>query len=78
VSDAKISHFGDEQGLKKSFGTPASETMTNVENPAEEQEIATSSDGRAQAPLEPEIGGRSGPEPTRYGDWEKGGRCIDF
>ena len=27
-----------------------------------------------------EIGGRpSGePEPTRYGDWEKSGRCIDF
>ena len=25
-----------------------------------------------------EIGGRKGPEPTRYGDWEKGGRCIDF
>lgn len=33
-------------------------------------------------PAEPpprELGGRkSGPEPTRYGDWEKGGRCIDF
>lgn len=26
----------------------------------------------------PEVGGRSGPEPTRYGDWEKNGRCIDF
>lgn len=25
-----------------------------------------------------EIGGRRGPEPTRYGDWEKNGRCIDF
>ena len=25
-----------------------------------------------------EIGGRDGPEPTRFGDWEKGGRCIDF
>ena len=25
-----------------------------------------------------EIGGRKGPEPTRYGDWEKSGRCIDF
>jgi hypothetical protein len=25
-----------------------------------------------------EIGGRNGPEPTRYGDWEKNGRCIDF
>jgi hypothetical protein len=28
--------------------------------------------------LPPEIGGRDGPEPTRYGDWEKAGRCIDF
>jgi len=25
-----------------------------------------------------EIGGRDGPEPTRYGDWERNGRCIDF
>lgn len=25
-----------------------------------------------------EIGGRDGPEPTRFGDWEKSGRCIDF
>jgi hypothetical protein len=25
-----------------------------------------------------EIGGREGPEPTRFGDWEKAGRCIDF
>lgn len=25
-----------------------------------------------------EIGGRQGPDPTRYGDWEKNGRCIDF
>ena len=25
-----------------------------------------------------EHGGRDGPEPTRYGDWEKNGRCIDF
>ena len=25
-----------------------------------------------------EVGGPSGPEPTRYGDWERAGRCIDF
>jgi hypothetical protein len=25
-----------------------------------------------------EIGGPAGPEPTRFGDWEKNGRCIDF
>jgi hypothetical protein len=25
-----------------------------------------------------EVGGREGLDPTRYGDWEKAGRCIDF
>jgi hypothetical protein len=25
-----------------------------------------------------EIGGPKGLEPTRYGDWEVGGRCSDF
>ena len=25
-----------------------------------------------------EQGGPKGPEPTRYGDWEKDGRCTDF
>jgi len=32
----------------------------------------------AQPKLPPEIGGQKGPEPTRYGDWEKNGRCTDF
>ena len=27
---------------------------------------------------EKEIGGPTGPEPTRYGDWEKNGICHDF
>jgi len=30
------------------------------------------------APPPREIGGPKGPEPTRYGDWEVGGRCTDF
>ena len=31
------------------------------------------------APAPQEFGGRKGGlEPTRYGDWEKDGRCIDF
>lgn len=37
----------------------------------------------APAPADPskkpkEIGGPKGPEPTRYGDWERGGLCVDF
>jgi hypothetical protein len=31
---------------------------------------------RDEAPAE--YGGPRGKEPTRYGDWEKNGRCIDF
>ena len=26
----------------------------------------------------PELHGPDGPEPTRFGDWERRGRCIDF
>lgn len=35
-------------------------------------------DTRPDPDTVPEIGGRKGPDPTRYGDWEKNGRCIDF
>lgn len=28
--------------------------------------------------LPPELGGRDGPEPVRYGDWEKKGLAVDF
>ncbi|MFN3845481.1 MAG: DUF1674 domain-containing protein [Paracoccaceae bacterium] len=28
--------------------------------------------------LPTELGGRNGPEPVRYGDWEKKGIAIDF
>ena len=31
-----------------------------------------------QAVSKKELGGPKGPEPTRYGDWERNGRCIDF
>jgi hypothetical protein len=35
---------------------------------------------RAEKPLDlpPERGGRNGPEPVRYGDWEKNGIAYDF
>ena len=35
---------------------------------------------KAQKPSagEPEVGGRDGPDPARYGDWEKGGIASDF
>jgi hypothetical protein len=32
----------------------------------------------ARGEIARETGGPKGLEPTRYGDWEKAGRCIDF
>jgi hypothetical protein len=39
---------------------------------------AAAGDGEPVPSRRGEIGGPAGPEPTRFGDWEKGGRCIDF
>jgi len=51
------------------------EQLQQQDSASEEQLPATAP---TQEPIK-EIGGRSdGLEPTRYGDWEKNGRCIDF
>lgn len=49
--------------------TAADETPSGHDTP-------TAPDDKADRPAE--IGGRNGPDPTRFGDWEKAGRCIDF
>lgn len=41
-------------------------------------EAATTPMPEKPADAKKEVGGPKGLEPTRYGDWEKGGRCIDF
>ncbi len=48
--------------------------------PRTRQTPAAPAAGATVAPKQPsgEKGGPKGPEPTRYGDWEKGGRCFDF
>lgn len=47
--------------------------------PAGDAEAAATADAARQADSAgKEIGGPAGPEPTRYGDWERKGRCIDF
>ena len=43
-----------------------------------EGEAAAAVKPTAPPALPKEIGGASGPEPTRYGDWEHKGRCTDF
>ena len=50
-------------------------------NPPDPEAVAEESKTkrkRQPTPTVPEFGGPEGPEPTRYGDWEKKGRCYDF
>ncbi|WP_240625570.1 DUF1674 domain-containing protein [Stenotrophobium rhamnosiphilum] len=61
---------------------PAEKAMSLAELLKSEQADATASSSKVTTTtpgVVAEIGGRvDGPEPTRYGDWEKNGRCIDF
>jgi hypothetical protein len=49
----------------------------NASDPAK-LEPAAADANRQDQPEVAEINGPKGPEPTRYGDWERKGRCVDF
>jgi hypothetical protein len=71
--NAKERHMDDQS-------TPAELPPPNLP-PAAQRALAEAEARRAAAaPLDlpPELGGRKGPEPVRYGDWEKKGLAIDF
>ncbi|KAJ4958033.1 hypothetical protein NE237_025144 [Protea cynaroides] len=62
-------------------GIPAhlSKSEGNLENPDSSGQTNEEEDDDLDINEETgEIGGPKGPEPTRYGDWERGGRCSDF
>lgn len=52
-----------------------------VLTPAAQRALAEAAERRAleeRRSAEGEIGGPAGPEPTRFGDWERKGICVDF
>lgn len=60
--------------------TDAPEIRDNLPEPAK-RALAEAEERRKKAKeleLPTELGGRDGPEPVRYGDWEKKGIAIDF
>jgi len=49
--------------------------------PEAERALAEAEERRKNAQIQvvpKELGGRKGPDPVRYGDWEKKGIAIDF
>ena len=65
--DDQIEETSSEgDGPESSADTKSNTTGEDRENLSKDQEGKT------------EIGGREGLDPTRFGDWEINGRCIDF
>jgi hypothetical protein len=60
-----------EQPTKR---TPSPEALRALAEAAERRRLAE----LAKSAAAKEIGGQSGPDPVRYGDWEKGGIASDF
>jgi len=55
------------------------QTKPRVPTPEAQRALAEAEERRKQAEnLPPEQGGPPGPEPTRYGDWERKGIAVDF
>jgi len=67
IPDAPIE---EPPGPDQPPGTPEDEPPAG--DPPQEKPL------RMAGGLAPEIGGPAGPEPTRYGDWERKGRVSDF
>ena len=61
------------------IGSSESNDMSvNSKTVAQQKPSNTNEDGEYVNPQTGEIGGPKGPEPTRYGDWERNGRTYDF
>ena len=70
-SDAKT------KDVVSSLPSPALRATSPATGRGDPLPLPVAGEGRGEG-LPREIGGRDGPEPTRFGDWEKAGRCIDF
>ena len=53
-------------------------SKSTVDTADSKEESVTEEAANEMPERQKEIGGRGGLDPTRYGDWEKAGRCIDF
>lgn len=77
AQNAIILRLQNKRGWRMSYDEQESEN--NARNEAPQASSSQAQQDRLVPPVKiKEIGGPKGPEPTRFGDWEKNGRCIDF
>ncbi|GAU28172.1 hypothetical protein TSUD_313310 [Trifolium subterraneum] len=92
ASNHSLLRTGSEQHLTRSVSISvtrllfSSSTQHHNDNTVREQTISPRYNKQSQTEQQQEdvnketgeVGGPKGPEPTRYGDWERNGRCSDF
>jgi len=73
MSDLKPGHIRQQAKIPLTSTSPSKVSVEAEKKPA-------TTDKKTENPKKPaqEIGGPEGLEPTRYGDWERNGRCVDF
>lgn len=74
---SKSAPVGDDQDFQRDQQDSESEGQERSDREAHGDGDPSTRGNRDQEQPR-EIGGRKGPDPVRYGDWEKNGRCIDF
>ncbi|EXB84238.1 hypothetical protein L484_000138 [Morus notabilis] len=72
-SSAQKPQYDQENMNKEQREAIAKDLENEKEDGVEDEEEGTSLNEQTG-----EVGGPRGPEPTRYGDWERNGRCYDF
>ncbi|XVE64375.1 hypothetical protein DITRI_Ditri07aG0096000 [Diplodiscus trichospermus] len=67
-----------QPGLNHEEKAEEKREAVKIEKKEEEEKDDGDEDGDYMNKETGEVGGPRGPEPTRYGDWERNGRCYDF
>lgn len=86
VADAgQAGTFGESDNVESALTNEVDGGPPRSLTPAAERALAEAAERRKAAAdadeakgSEKELGGQRGPEPTRFGDWEKGGIISDF
>lgn len=69
--------MNEKSELNKNAGESVESIAQHIDSAADTGDKKVN-DLASVKPLEKEINGPKGLEPTRYGDWESKGRCYDF
>lgn len=68
----------DQTGAGEATGEVSRRLSPEAERALAEADARRKAADAAAAQRPREVGGRNGPDPVRYGDWEKGGIASDF